>query len=94
MGQGRAKVFRKCQGFFGEGDDFNFGVFWGFIPKNPRKIFGDYLGTGMTSISVFFWILSPKIPKNFLGFFGDRDDFNFWIFGVLEKIFGNFLGGC
>ena len=52
--------------------------FWGWSKDRDRflKNFRDFLGTGMTSISGFFGILSPK---NFLGFFGDGDDFNFGV---------------
>ena len=55
-------------GFFGDGDMFNFGVFWGFIPENPRKILGDFLGTGMTSILGIFGVYPRKTP-----IFGDGD---------------------
>ena len=64
-------------GFFEVGDRFSFGVFWSYIPENPRKKFGVILGTGITLISGIFGVSSPKSPEN-----GDGDGDNFKLFGV------------
>ena len=70
---------------------------WGKDRDRFLKNFRDFLGTGMTSISGFFGVLSPKSPKNFWGFFGDRDDFYFGVFWGFfpenpRNYFGDILG--
>ena len=62
---------KKHWGFFGDGVGLKIGVFWGFIPENPLKKFGDISGMGLTSILGIFGVLSPIhliMPKanNFL----------------------------
>ena len=46
-GRGRGNAIRNFWGYFGDGDDFNFGVYWDFIPKNPQKGNGEISGTGI-----------------------------------------------
>ena len=46
---------KRFWGFFGDGDDFNFGVFWG--PENPQK----FLGIFMDMVNINFGY-SRKFP--------------------------------
>ena len=65
---------------------------WGGDRDRFLKNFGDILETGMTSISGFFGVLPSKIPENFLGLFGDGDDFIFRFFwGFIPIIPEKFL---
>ena len=59
-GRGRGQALQKFRGIFGDGDGLNFGVFWGFIPENPRKIIGETLGTGIGSSLGIYWGFSPQ----------------------------------
>ena len=64
-GRGRGQSFEKNWGFFGDGDDFNFGDFLGFHPrKSPKKI-GEILGTRIAcNLGIFGFF--PEKPQ-FLG---------------------------
>ena len=62
-GRGGDKVFKNNGEILEDGDGFNFGVFWGYIPENPRKKIGVILGTGITLISGFFGVSSPTNPR-------------------------------
>ena len=64
-GRGWGQVIRNFWGYFGDGDDFNFGVYWGFIPKNPQKGIGEILGTELTQSLGIFGDFSPKKTQIF-----------------------------
>ena len=61
-GRGRGRSFEKNWGFFGDGDDFNFGDFLGFHPrKSPKKI-GEILGTRIACNLGIFGFFPRKTP--------------------------------
>ena len=61
-GWGRGWSFEKNWGFFGDGDDFNFGDFLGFHPrKSPKKI-GEILGTRIACNLGIFGFFPRKTP--------------------------------
>ena len=59
-GRGRGQANRNFLGYFRDGDDFNFGVYWGFIPENPQKGIGEILGMGLAQSLGIFGDFSPK----------------------------------
>ena len=81
-----------------------------FSPSPPRifgdgagtgagliKVLGNFWGWGWLQLWVFLGFYPRKSPKNFWGFLGDGDDFNFGVFwGFIPenppKSFGDFLG--
>ena len=61
--RGWGQVIRNFWGYFGDGDDFNFGVYWGFIPKYPQKRNWGNFGDGDSTKFREFWGFFPKKPQ-------------------------------
>ena len=54
--------FEKNWGFFGDGDDFNFGDFLGFHPRRSPKKIGEILGTRIACNLGIFGFFPRKTP--------------------------------